>query len=170
MGVQILSWEGVIFFWGDMRPIVKYRDTLQSPPLFGPYLLFHLDPSNPLATIHQRHRQTDRQTGQRSDRSPKTDHKITWVHSTLSTVKPKIEFNFPLELLKFFCALLQFVAKIVPCYLCHNTHCALGLSLIKIYPWIGVTGPHGSAVATRMFRIHSIMFYYNRARKGEETW
>jgi len=36
------------------------------------YLLaqFHLDPSNRLATIHQRHRQTDRQTdrtGQRTD-------------------------------------------------------------------------------------------------------
>jgi len=34
---------------------------------------FHLDPSNPLATLHQRHRQpdrtdrTDRQTGERTD-------------------------------------------------------------------------------------------------------
>jgi len=28
---------------------------------------FHLDPSNCLATVHERHRQTDRQTEQRSD-------------------------------------------------------------------------------------------------------
>jgi len=28
---------------------------------------FHLDPSNRLVTIHQRYRQTDRQTGQRTD-------------------------------------------------------------------------------------------------------
>jgi len=28
---------------------------------------FHLDPSNRLAAIRQRHRKTDRQTGQRSD-------------------------------------------------------------------------------------------------------
>jgi len=28
---------------------------------------FHLDPSNRLATVHERHRQTDRQTGQRTE-------------------------------------------------------------------------------------------------------
>jgi len=32
-----------------------------------PHDKFHLDPSKRLATIHQRHRQTDRQTGQRTD-------------------------------------------------------------------------------------------------------
>jgi len=156
------------------RPIVKYRDTLQTPASFRSISIivssWSIQPFGDNTPTSQTDRQTDRQTGQRSDRTPKTDHKITWawVHSTLSTVTPKIEFNFPLELLKFLCVLLQFVAKIVQCYLCDSAYCALDLSLIKICPWIGVTGPHGSAVATRMFRFHSVMFYYDR--KGEETW
>jgi len=33
---------------------------------------FHLDPSNPLATIHQHYRQTDRTVKQRSDRIGRT--------------------------------------------------------------------------------------------------
>ena len=37
---------------------------------------FHLEPSNRLATIHQRHRQTDRQTGQ-TDRHSTNDRPIT---------------------------------------------------------------------------------------------
>ena len=53
------------------------------------YLLvkFHLDPSNRLATIHQRHRQTDRQTGQdRTDRQ-RSD---SIVQTVLQTVAQKL--------------------------------------------------------------------------------
>ena len=46
-----------------------------------PHTKFHLDPSNRLATIHQRYRQ-DRQTGQRSDSIERT---------VLQTVAQKFE-------------------------------------------------------------------------------
>jgi len=43
---------------------------------------FHIDPHNRLATIHQRHRQTDRQT----DRDRQTDTDRQRSHSILRTI------------------------------------------------------------------------------------
>ena len=72
-------------------PQSTWAENLGAPPPFwggelGPHLTqcgrgrglrakFHLDPSNRLATVHERHRQ-DRQTGQtdRQDREDRTDN------------------------------------------------------------------------------------------------
>jgi len=42
------------------------------------HVKFHCDPSNPLATIHQRHNKTDRQTGQ-------TQLSVAWAEAYLRT-------------------------------------------------------------------------------------
>ena len=56
-----------LFLGGDWAPI--YHNVAGAEVYL--HDKFHLDPSNRLATVHQRHRQTDR-TGQRSDSTGRT--------------------------------------------------------------------------------------------------
>ena len=70
--------------WGELGPHLTQSGQADA------YLhaKFHLDPSNCLTTVHERHRQTDRQTGQ--DRTGQSD---SIGRTVLQTVAQK-EVNY----------------------------------------------------------------------------
>jgi len=76
---------------------------------------FHLDPSNRLATVHQRYRQTDRQTGQRSDSIERTVLQtvvqkvklgVIWSHSKSSAMLPHSAYDFLLTFYRYCSSIL----------------------------------------------------------------
>ena len=82
------------------------------------YLLanFHLDPCNRLATIHQRHRETDRTDRQERRDRQRSDSIGRTVLQTVAQetrVRVKMQKMMKVKLLSSFCEITFFIANIV---------------------------------------------------------
>jgi len=79
------NWVGAVPLWGRWSWVPIYHNVARAEAYL--HAKFHLNPSNRLATVHERHRQTgqDRHDRQRSDSIART---------VLQTVAQKSVFNY----------------------------------------------------------------------------
>jgi len=79
------------------------------------YLLanFHLDPCNHLATIHQRHRETDRQDRWDRQWSDIIGRTVLQTVAQETRVRVKMQKMMKVKLLSSFCEITFFIANIV---------------------------------------------------------